>query len=98
MEIRAQVFPWAPFRKLLARITDKNGNKQAPIRTTLFQLIENEVSTADALLDLEDLAGCDRHMSYAVGPASELRGPESLIMHQRLRDLRSKRTVFKKLR
>ena len=98
MEIRAQFFPWAPLRKLFARMTDMSSNKQAQTRTVLFQLIENEVSTADALLDLGDLTGCDRHMSYALALAGDLRGPENLLMHQRLRGLSTKRTAFKKLR
>jgi hypothetical protein len=98
MEVRAQFFPWAPLRRFLARAADESKSRQFQTRTVLFQLIENEVSTADALLDLGDLSGCDRHMSSAIGLAEDLRGPESLMMHQRVRDLRTKRVTFKTLR
>jgi hypothetical protein len=90
MDLRAQFFPWAPFRKLLDRFADKSSS-QPETRTILFQLVESDVIVADALLDLADFRGCDQHLSNATQLAEDLHGPEKMIIHQRLADLIKKR-------
>lgn len=98
MERDAQFFPWLSLRRLFGLSADKSPSGTTPTRTVLFQLVECEVSTADALLDLNDLAGCDRHMSSATRYAEDLLGPENMVMHERLKDLRKKRTDSRRLR
>ena len=95
MTINAQIILWNPFRRLLA--FRAGSSKKAQPRSLAFQLVESEVCVADALLDLGDLVGCDHYMASAIKLAEELRGPENMLMHQRLRRLRSKRSEFKSL-
>jgi hypothetical protein len=94
MELLPRLFFWLPLRKLLGLSADKVDSRPVQSRTLLFQLVESEVCVADALLDLNDIQGCDRHLSVALSQSQELRGPESLLMHQRIGLLREKRAGY----
>jgi hypothetical protein len=63
-------------------------------RTLLFQLVESEISVADALLEMDDVDCCDQHLAAAMRHADELRGPENLLMTQRISSIRQKRAAY----
>lgn len=98
MTLSGRIYLWTPLCKLLGLSADRKSSIAIQPRTLTFQMVESEVSVADALLDLGDLAGCDQHMSIATENAEVLRGPENMLMHQRLRQLRQKRAEFRSLR
>lgn len=94
MELLPRLFFWLPLRKLLGLSADKVDSRPVQSRTLLFQLVESEVCVADALLDLSDIEGCDSHLSVAVSQSQGLRGPENLLMHQRISLLKEKRAAY----
>lgn len=95
MTLSGRIFLWAPFRRLFGLSSDRLISTPAQPRSLRFQLVESEVSVADALLDLDDVKGCELHMLTATQQVEELRGPEYIVMHQRLRTLRQKRSDYK---
>ena len=85
---------WTPLRRLFGICADKPSVRLLQTRSLLFQLVESEICAADALLDLGDREGCDHHLSAAVLHAQALKGPESMLMHDRLNELSTKRNSY----
>lgn len=95
MTLGNRIYLWTPLSKLFGFSADVCGSGAEATKSLTFQMAESEVTVADALLDLDDLAGCDEHMATASEHAARLRGPETALMMQRLAALRLKRTERK---
>jgi hypothetical protein len=81
-------------RRFFGLTVDNSFNRPVQARTLLYQLIESEISAADAFLDLGDLGGCDHNLSRATHHREQLRGPENMLMNDRVGRLKEKRSAY----